>query len=98
MSTMTTTSRALLIAFIPLTLLLLPLIGMQVSDEVNWSTFDFMVGGALLLGIGSLVAFITTTVKKAKVRWIMIAVALLMFLLVWAELAVGVFGTPFAGS
>ncbi len=95
---MTTTSRALLIAFIPLTLLLLPLIGMQVSDEVNWSTFDFMVGGALLLGIGSLVAFITTTVKKAKVRWIMIAVALLMFLLVWAELAVGVFGTPFAGS
>ena len=98
MSTMTTTSRALLIAFIPLTLLLLPLIGMQVSDEVNWSSFDFMVGGALLLGIGSLVAFITTTVKKAKVRWIMIAVALLMFLLVWAELAVGVFGTPFAGS
>jgi len=98
MTTMTTTSRALLIAFIPLTLLLLPLIGMQVSDEVNWSSFDFMVGGALLLGIGSLVAFITTTVKKAKVRWIMIAVALLMFLLVWAELAVGVFGTPFAGS
>ena len=98
MSTITTTSRALLIAFIPLILLLLPLIGMQVSDEVNWSSFDFMVGGALLLGIGSLVAFITTTVKKAKVRWIMIAVALLMFLLVWAELAVGVFGTPFAGS
>lgn len=98
MTTMTTTSRALLIAFIPLTLLFLPLIGMQVSDEVNWSTFDFMVGGALLLGIGSLVAFITTTVKKTKVRWIMIAVALLMFLLVWADLAVGVFGTPFAGS
>ena len=35
--------------------------------------------------------------KKQK-RLILIAIVLLLLLLTWIELAVGIFGTPFAGS
>jgi hypothetical protein len=31
-------------------------------------------------------------------RILIIGLILILFLLVWAELAVGIFGTPFAGS
>src|ERR687895_1776065 len=33
-------------------LLLLPLVAMQFTDEVNWTVADFVVAGALLFGVG----------------------------------------------
>jgi hypothetical protein len=41
---------ALATAFI----LLLPLVGMRISDEVNWTLTDFVIAGALLGGTGLL--------------------------------------------
>ncbi len=82
----------------PLGLLVIPLIGMLFSDEMNWKLFDFIVMGALLL-IGSIgINFIVDRITSAKMRIILILVILFMFLLIWAELAVGIFGTPFAGD
>lgn len=79
-------------------LLLIPLIAMQFTDEVNWTLFDFVVAGALLLGTGLMCELAIRKIHKMKYR-IAICVALLaVFLLIWAELAVGIFGTPFAGS
>lgn len=37
-------------------------------------------------------------VSKKNNRLALIAIILIVFLLIWAELAVGIFGTPFAGS
>lgn len=82
----------------PLGLLVIPLIGMLFSDEMNWKLFDFIVMGALLL-IGSIgINFIVDKITSTKMRIILILVILFMFLLIWAELAVGIFGTPFAGD
>lgn len=79
-------------------LLLIPLIAMQFTDEVNWTLSDFVVAGVLLLGTGFMCELVMRKVKKIEYR-IAICVALLVaLLLVWAELAVGIFGTPFAGS
>ena len=79
-------------------LLLIPLIAMQFTNEVNWTLFDFVVAGALLLGTGLMCELAIRKIHKMKYR-IAICVALLaVFLLIWAELAVGIFGTPFAGS
>ena len=79
-------------------LLLIPLISMQFSSEVNWTPMDFVVMGALLLGTVIFLEVVLRTVSKRDIRIALIAVILILFFLIWAELAVGIFGTPFAGS
>jgi hypothetical protein len=79
-------------------LLLMPLIAMQFTDEVDWSPFDFAVMGILLLGTGLLCELVLRNVKSLKHRLIICAVILIVFFFIWAELAVGIFGTPFAGN
>jgi hypothetical protein len=79
-------------------ILLIPFIAMQFTDEVRWDFLDFLAAGALLAGVGGtyvlLASRMNNTVQKA-----VLAIALGIGLLaVWMELAVGVFGTPFAGS
>ena len=79
-------------------LLLIPLIAMQFTNEVKWDLADFIIMGVLLLGTGLLIELVLRKVKKIEHK-IVICVALLVALfLIWAELAVGIFGTPFAGS
>ncbi len=90
--------KSLIIYSIPLALLMLPLIGMQFSKEVNWSGFDFLVAGVLLFGTAIIVDTILKKVKSKSQRILFVLFALLVLFLIWAELAVGVFGTPFAGS
>ena len=79
-------------------LLLLPLAGMQFSKEVNWDGTDFLVAGVLLLGTGLGCEFVLRKVRTTRNRIIICGAILLALLLVWMELAVGIFGTPFAGS
>ena len=79
-------------------LLLIPLIAMQLTDEVNWSFFDFIIMGALLTITGLLIGIILQKVQNSKNRLILIITIVMMFFLIWAELAVGLFGTPFAGD
>ena len=79
-------------------LLLIPLIAMQFTDEVNWTLFDFVVAGVLLIGTGLICELILRKVKKFEYRIAICAVILAALLLIWIELAVGIFGTPFAGN
>ena len=79
-------------------LLLLPLIAMQYTTEVNWSGFDFVVAATLLLGTGLTLELILRKVTEKRHRISLSMALLVLFLLIWAELAVGLFGTPLAGS
>jgi len=79
-------------------LLIIPLIAMQLTDEVEWSLFDFIIMGTLLLITGLMREIISKKVKKYKHRVILYIVVIIIFFLIWAELSVGIFGTPFAGS
>ncbi|MGM5469055.1 hypothetical protein ACS386_02145 [Flavobacteriaceae bacterium LMO-SS05] len=79
-------------------LLLIPLIAMQLTDEVNWTPLDFIVAGVLLLSTGLILALIIRKTKSVKYRIAMSIALIIVFLLIWAELAVGIFGTPFSGS
>jgi ABC-type Mn2+/Zn2+ transport system permease subunit len=79
-------------------LLLIPLTAMQFTNEVDWSLFDFVIMGGLLLGTGILCELVLRNVKSLKSRTILITVLLVVLFLIWAELAVGIFGTPLAGS
>lgn len=78
-------------------ILMVPLVAMAFTDEVQWGLGDFIVMGGLLIGTGLLYELITSRVNT-KYRGVIAVVLLAALLLIWAELAVGIFGTPFAGS
>jgi len=79
-------------------LLCVPLIAMQFTNEVNWTLSDFIIAGTLLLGTGIIIEVVARNVKNRTTKiGLLISIFAVLFL-VWAELAVGVFGTPFAGS
>ena len=79
-------------------LLIIPLIAIQLTDEVEWSLFDFIIMGTLLLITGLMGEIIFKKVKKYEHRVILYIVVIIIFFLIWAELSVGILGTPFAGS
>ena len=91
-------TRVIIILITVAVLLLIPFIAMQFTAEVNWSLFDFIIAAVLLLGSGLLIEFVLRTIKSKQFRIILCIVILLALFLIWAELAVGIFGTPFAGS
>mgnify|MGYP000008448135 CR=1 FL=1 len=79
-------------------LLLIPLIAMQFTKEVNWTFFDFFVAGGLLFSLAFSVDYIFQKVQNKTNRLLILFGTLLIFFLLWAELAVGIFGSPLAGS
>lgn len=79
-------------------LLLIPLIAMQFTGEVKWTVFDFVVAGVLLLGTGLVAELVMRNVRNKNYQIGLVAIILIALFLIWAELAVGIFGTPFAGS
>lgn len=90
--------RLIVIVLTTVLLLFIPLIAMQFTNEVSWSMFDFIVAGALLLITGLACEFVLRKVKKLEYRIIICLVILAVFLLVWLELAVGIFGTAISGN
>ena len=79
-------------------LLLIPLIAMQFTNEVNWQLFDFVVMGFLLISFGFMGDYLFRKVKNNKCRFTLIVLLILLFLLLWAEMAVGLFNSPISGS
>jgi uncharacterized protein YybS (DUF2232 family) len=90
--------RLSIIVFISLIILLVPFVAMQFTKEVNWTFLDFVIAGILLIGTGLMIDFTWMKVKKSSYRIAIIIAILLVLLLVWAELAVGIFGSPFSGN
>ena len=79
-------------------LLLIPYVAMKFTGEVNWTAIDFIAAGVLLFGTGLACELVLRFVKETWQRLAICAAILVVFALVWVELAVGLFGTPFAGS
>ena len=89
-----------LIGIVAAVVLLLAVVyaAMRLSGEVKWSVFDFAFAGVLLLGTGVVIEFVLRRVQKTTHRLAIGAGILFLLVIVWAELAVGLFGTPLAGS
>ena len=81
-----------------LIILLVPLVGMQLSSEINWGLLDFIVAGILIIVLILVLELIFRKVQSNKKRlWLVILIGIL-FIMIWVELSVGIFGSPFAGS
>ena len=72
-------------------ILLAPLAAMQFTSEVRWNAFDFAVMGTMLLAAGVACEIAVRTQKSDVGRFVICGVIGLVFVLTWAELAVGVF-------
>ncbi len=79
-------------------ILLIPAIAMLFTNEVNWSIGDFVVMGTLLLTVVLATEFILRKISDKKYRIAIITLLIILFLLLWVELAVGLFNSPIAGS
>lgn len=98
MNTILLTRRpAVSVAVVVALILMVPLVAMQFTDEVIWTPIDFTVAGVLLFSVGMAAHIIYRNVGRPYRPAALFALAVVFFF-VWAELAVGVFGSPFAGS
>jgi hypothetical protein len=79
-------------------ILLIPFTAMLFTSEVDWGPFDFMVMGLLLTGTGVVCEFAVRKIKKIEHQLAACGMIFILFLLIWAELAVGIFGSALAGS
>ena len=72
-------------------LLIAPMVAMQFTTEVNWTTSDFAFAGALLIGAGLLIELVVWKARSPALR-IGAGLAIVAAVLVmWAQGAVGIF-------
>lgn len=90
--------RLLYMSIVAIVLLLAPAIAMRFTQEVAWTAVDFIVAGVLLFGTVLAIERVLRKVTGRTARIAACASVVLVLLVVWAELAVGLFGSPFAGS
>ena len=83
--------RRIGIVFTVAFLLLIPLVAVQFTNEVNWTLLDFGVATLLLLGTGLLCELVLRKVRTVNLRVTLCAALLLALAIVWIQLAVGIF-------
>ena len=80
-------------------LLIIPFVAMQFSAEVNWSFTDFLIAGSLLFITGISIVFALKLKSNAIYRLAFLVAIGSTFLMIWANLAVGLIGSgPNAGN
>ena len=69
-----------------------------ISDEFDWNIFDFIVLIIMMIFTAALFEIVTRIIKTKKNQKILFILITIIFLLIWAELGVGIFDSPFAGD
>ena len=69
-----------------------------ISDEFDWNIFDFIVLIIMMIFTAALFEIATRTAKTKINQKILFILITIIFLLIWAELGVGIFDSPFAGD
>lgn len=83
----------IIVALITTFILMIPLIAMQFTNEVDWNIFDFIVAGILIFGTGITFKIITMKVRSNYYKAAFGLSIGTAFLLIWSNLAVGIIGS-----
>jgi hypothetical protein len=87
------------ILIIILVLLCIPLIEMMDGNsQVNWSIFDFIIAFIILIAVGFSMEWVFRKIQNKRYKIALSILILSLFILLWGELAVGIFGSPIAGD
>lgn len=87
---MTNKTASKIIFLTPLMVLLIPFIGMIFTKEVNWGPGDFIIGYLLLSALVTGIVLSLKNIKTRRFKVLAILATCITFLLIWAELAVGI--------
>lgn len=91
---MTTIKKRLMFwTFAILSILMIPLIAMQFTSEVNWSLSDFIIIGIIMFSIGLIYELIARKSDKTVYRAAFGVALVGVFLLLWVNGAVGIIGS-----
>ena len=69
-----------------------------ILDEFDWNIFDFIILIIMMIFAAASFELVSRITKKDKSQKILYALIIIVFLLIWAELGVGIFNSPFAGD
>ena len=83
--------------WITVAVLLVVFLASLLSDEVTWSIYDFLIGGGLIF-VFAMIEIILWNKLKNQHRLFVVLFVLFLFLMLWAEMAVGLFDSALAGS
>ena len=85
--------RIIAIAAAVAVILMVPLVGMQFSNEVDWGFFDFVFAGTILFGTGLAYELISSRASNKTAYKVACGIGLgACLLLVWINAAVGIIG------
>ncbi|SEM53142.1 hypothetical protein SAMN05421856_10432 [Chryseobacterium taichungense] len=90
--------KTTIIFAVPALLLAAAFFANLLMKDWNWSIFDFIVATVILFGTAFFVNLVVLSNKTFITKVLVSFVILLIVCLVWIELAVGIFGSPFAGN
>jgi len=90
--------KLFLTALVTISLLLIPFGMSLLSSESNWSFFDYAVAGILLFTSIILFSIIYSSKRNQKQKIIYSLILLIFLMILWIELAVGIFDSPIAGN
>jgi len=80
-----------------LILLTIPFLSNMYINDFNWSLVDFIIMGVLIFSCLSFTSFFRKKLSGIK-EILAIIIVVIVFILLSVELAVGIFGSPLAGS
>ncbi|WP_415325450.1 hypothetical protein [Chryseobacterium sp. MMS23-Vi53] len=93
-----TKQKTTIIFALPALLMSVAFFGNLFVEGWNWSPSDFIIAAVLLFGTAFFINLVINSKKSPRFKLMISFVILLALALVWIELAVGIFGSPFAGS
>jgi hypothetical protein len=83
----------MVVAIVTVLLLMVPLVAMQFTREVDWKLPDFMIMGILIFGTGLSLVLLLRCAPNFAYRLAMVLALATTFLMIWANLAVGLIGS-----
>lgn len=91
------TKRYMTTILVIITLMGIPALGMFFSEDVKWSLIDFILLALILSIFFYFYYTIVDNYQKGK-KFFLIGLLSASLIIIWIELAVGLFNLPFSGS
>ena len=83
--------KSLIIFIVLNSILLIPIIGIMISEEFQWDILDYVIAGFMLNILGIVLLIIHRYIDNRQLGFSVLAITIVAFILMWVELAVGIF-------